>query len=826
MTRMVAVTMVALAPVWGDEPMNKDKQVALNQLRVHYSKQPERGHQLKRVESYETCLKLLDKDGQFKDLKKDDATFRKKKYGESNWSVQQKKVGSLHSVAMNRLWRIAEAFRNGAEPQNDSKSIRRRLYLGVIHYGAYELKRANVSGRFHGSCFVIPTAAINVYFCLFKEMEAAEKGQCDDPLTIKVNRILKQVGFQSWTQPFRHDETDANVVQVERFRKHVWWVGGNALAYRSVLACAAMMNSTEMIDVIATVASRGLSATSQTTYDSSFWTEGFTADGAGWGHGKQCLVWGYPLHGSGSALNILTELKGTPWAQALSRDNCEAVLNYVRGSAFYFHRGMAPPCLGRGNMTWAPDRKDIPSTKLAVDLLTNWRKSLTEAQASELREFVKESKEHTIVMTGTTPGSYTGTRYFFNNDDLIKKTEEYYVMVNMASSRVDGLESAFPRFSGYNFYTCDGLTLFQRKGDEYRKAMGAWDLTSWPGVTARQGEHNLVPITSWGGFHSKSDFCAGATHGGKNACAGFVFEKEEAARARPMSRAEKGWKEFLFGVRAHKGYFFFGDTFIALGTGIKNLTPQTEGFVWTTIDQTVQMPDLAVDGNAIPIDGKNHQIILKKSYEDHSGDQHRRVVSNNGFLYSVLNDQTPGEVRLVCDRRKTRWNTLTQANTTKQDKPDELDMFHLVIDHGPAPDNDRYGYMVGLRGGLPKDPPVVISNTPRLQAVTNSSRSVVQAIVYDVTSKIDDGNFTYELSAPCAFMAEWDGSACTITITDATMSPDLEKITAKITHKDKTSTIEVAMPQGNRCGSPATVIKKGLKRKIMSSNLSTEGAEQ
>lgn len=107
---------------------------------------------------------------------------------------------------------------------------------------------------------------------------------------------------------------------MERFRNHVWWVGGNALAYRSLLPVAVMYSSVPMLDVLAEVCQRGISMTSQITYDDSFWTEGFTADGAGWGHGMQCLIWGYPIDGTSSALNMLGMLNGTPWAKQLSRE--------------------------------------------------------------------------------------------------------------------------------------------------------------------------------------------------------------------------------------------------------------------------------------------------------------------------------------------------------------------------------------------------------------------------------------------------------------------------------------------------------------------------
>ena len=82
--------------------------------------------------------------------------------------------------------------------------------------------------------------------------------------------MLKVLGLQAYTQPLRHDETDKNVVSIERFRNHVWWVGGNALAYRSLCRYAAMYSSVPMVDVLAEVCRRGISVTSQLTlHDSS-----------------------------------------------------------------------------------------------------------------------------------------------------------------------------------------------------------------------------------------------------------------------------------------------------------------------------------------------------------------------------------------------------------------------------------------------------------------------------------------------------------------------------------------------------------------------------
>ena len=126
-------------------------------------------------------------------------------------------------------------------------------------------------------------------------------------------------------------------------------------------------------------------------------------------------------------------------------------------------------------------------------------------------------------------GVYNGTRWFFNNDDLIKKTSDYHITVNMASVRCDGLESAVNMADEYNFYPTDGLTLFQRTGDEYFRIMGGWDVTASPGVTAREGMNKLTPVTNWRGYCSKYNYAVGTTDGGENAVTGYIFEKMNAS---------------------------------------------------------------------------------------------------------------------------------------------------------------------------------------------------------------------------------------------------------------------------------------------------------
>jgi hypothetical protein len=308
-----------------------------------------RGNMTDEVESVEQCIDLLNDEGYFTDT-----YFLKENWSSLNKanSKQQKIIGDALEKSFLRLWKLAELFRNNKMPGEDAIGLRNRIFKGFINYRNLEADRPEDVGRFHQSCFAMPRCAINSYFCFFDTMEKIERGIITEPILMEGRKAMVEIGFQAWTKPKREDETDKNVVSIDRFRKHVWWVGGNGLAYRNLFECAAMMSSIEMMDVIAAVSKGSISVVSQTTYDQAFWTEGMTADGAGWGHGKQNLVWGYPVHGVSAALDNLNKFKGSPWGQKLDRDNVKWLLNFLRGSAFFYHKGISPPCLDRGSMAW------------------------------------------------------------------------------------------------------------------------------------------------------------------------------------------------------------------------------------------------------------------------------------------------------------------------------------------------------------------------------------------------------------------------------------------------------------------------------------------
>ncbi|MFV0586313.1 polysaccharide lyase family 8 super-sandwich domain-containing protein [Bacteroides reticulotermitis] len=762
------------------------KEKAIKKYRDFYAEQAHRKHTMKPSLNLQGILKVWRDDGLFEDM-----ALKEKEIMESK---DQGQIGPYLEEAFTRVWTVAEEFRAERMGVSLDRSVFKKCQKAILYYGNLEVNRSNRVHRFHPSCFGMPTAAVNTYFSFLKQMDAVERGKSKDQELIDACDMLKVIGLQAWTQPLRHDATDQNVIQLDRFRNHVWWVGGNALAYRSLLQVAIMYKSIPMIDLLGEVAQRGIDYTAQNIYKESFWTEGCTADGAGWGHGMQCLIWGYPIDGNINALDMLTLLKGTPWDRKLSEQNVKTLFNFFQGSSWFYYKGYILPFLDRGTMAYKPDKRDVGTLKMVRKLLKDWQDSFTSEQLSELRRFQKDAERYVLNMDGYTDGIYSGTRWFFNNDKLIKKNSKYHIMVNMASVRCDGLESATNTADEYNFYPTDGMTLFQKRGDEYAKVVGAWDVTATPGVTAREGMEKLTPVTNWRGYCSMHNFAAAATNGGVNAVAGYIFEKMNASDKEGVNDKGNSAKEneVLYGVKAYKSYFMLGDYLVALGAGITNYQPEMPGMIRTTIDQTLHESQVTAmqDGKQIPV-GKgvwSFFVAGKPVW----------AVQQGKFAYTVLPEYTKN-ASFVYETQKTDWVKRNLSNRTKKDLPEQVDILRLWIDHSQTPVNDTYGYVVYAGEGLPATelPFQVLRNDTLIQAAQSKDEKVLEAVFYDSNEKLVSGKTELSVSAPCAVLVD-DGK---LTVTDAAMNRDLKEIV--VTYNGKRISVEMA--QGAFCGKPATV---------------------
>lgn len=774
---------------------DEGKREAIARLRDEYTKHPHRYYQIGKDLTAKQCLDMINNDGLFKDLKDKEKEYYAKDETMRLQRPAQDFVASIVSTALSRLWIIADAYRLQHLPVEQTTAD--KVWKAIIHYSELETGRPNTVVRFLDSCFGSPTLATNIYFSYLKEMDKAESGQAS-PLVKEACDMLKTVGLQAWTQPYRSDETDKNVVSVDRFRHHVWWVGGNGLAYRALLPVAAMYRSIPMIDVIANVCQGAISVVSQNTYYEAFWREGFTADGAGWGHGTQCLIWGYPIHGTSSALGILNTLRGTPWEKKLSSENTNALMNFFRGGNWYYYKGHRLPCLDRYSAVYTPGKQAIPYEGLLDNVIRNWIDSFTEDERQELLQLQREAKVQDIRMNDYASGMYQGTRWFFNNDDLFKKTPDYHITVNMSSVRCDGLESA-PTFADcYNFYMTDGMTLFQRSGDEYFNIMGSWDVTASPGVTAREGMNRLTPVENWVGYCSKHNYAVGATDGGDCAVGGYIFEKMNASDKEAVNDpGDKEMKnEILYDFQAYKGYFMFGDYFVALGAGITNKRPELEGNIRTTVDQTQHQSDvylLNADGSRKEVKGKQLDLVKGTPW----------VIQKGQFAYRVLPEFTQ-KAFVVCETIPANWEKMNINNKGKKGLPSPIDILRIWVDHGQTPVNDTYGYVVYAGSDEParEMPFTILRNDTLVQSACSTDKKTVESVFYKGGQQLKAEGISLSVSAPCAVLLKEENKHLIVTVTDACMNPLLREITVEFNGR----VISIPMPQDEQVGKPVTVI--------------------
>jgi hypothetical protein len=768
-----------------------DKVAAVQQYRNYFSKYPYRLHSMKvALNSWKACYEQLNDKGVFTDMVKKEESILSRNLFEKPVGGSESEAASFLTEAYNRIWSIADAYRKG---EADEKIILSpKVLKAIVYYGNLEINRPNNGSRWHSSCFAMPTAAVNIYFSMLSKMDDVESSKLNDKLLIEAADMLKIIALQAWTQPFRNDETDNNIVQIERFRNHVFWVGGNALAYRSLLPIAIMYKSIPMVDLLADVCQKAMSTTSQNTNITSFWTEGFTADGAGWGHGRQCLIWGYPIDGTSNALAILSILKGSPWAKKLSEENIYSLMNFFRGSNWYYFKGFILPCLDRNSMAYSIDPKTIRSQAMVRTLLKDWKDSFTPAQQAELTQFILEANNNNINLPNYATGMYSGTRWFFNNDDLIKKNENYHILVNMSSKRCDGIESAAEFADKYNIFPTDGMTLFQKSGLEYRSIYGAWDVTASPGVTAREGMDKILPVTNWRGYCSKFNFAGAATIGGENAVAGYVFEKMNASDKENVNDkgSNSSQDSTIYGVQAHKSYFIIGDYFVALGAGITNLKPQMDGNIRTTIDQTL------LEGKISVISGGKTVKMKKGPQSFLYNNKPVWVQQKDKFAYTILPEFTNSALFIV-EKKNTDWAKMNKSNENLKNLPTEVDILRLWINHGQKPENATYGYVVYAgKVNVPSELPfTVLKNDTNVQAIQTADLKTVEAVFYKPGSLICSGVFL-TVSDPCVLLFESNSENYSIAIQDPTMNINLKQITLSIGRKKHV----VDLPQGEFAG--------------------------
>lgn len=311
-------------------------------------------------------------------------------------------------------------------------------------------------------------------------------------------------------------------------------------------------------------------------------------------------------------------------------------------------------------------------------------------------------------LSETQPASYglrPYNRHYWRSDYTLHQRPAFTVDVRLKSTLIRGNENG----NGENlkgYFLSDGGMSITTVGDEYQGLFGAWDWSRIPGVTAPHLE-KIPSYGSWGVFGT-SRFAGGVSDGTCGATA-YSYSDENTA---VMTKAQKGW-------------FFFDKGVVCLGAGITGAN--SDAPVGTTVNQC-------------RLKGPVSQTV------NESKDGSAHWVWHNGIGYYF---PMGGDVRCEAAVRKGVWHDFNVSQST--DTVTE-NIFTLWVDHGLAPQNASYAYVIAPGGQKESLKAVrlyrVLANTPAMQAVREGAKGPLGIIFYQAGT-FEAENLSVQTDSPC-----------------------------------------------------------------------------
>ncbi len=278
----------------------------------------------------------------------------------------------------------------------------------------------------------------------------------------------------------------------------------------------------------------------------------------------------------------------------------------------------------------------------------------------------------------------SGARHFWRADFTVLQRPGFYASVRTFSSRLANTDFNGPE-NLLGHHLADGATTLMARGGEYASIFPLWNWQRLPGVTARQ----TPPLTpgSPRRENGSRDF-AGGVSDGSAAFAAFDFERD--------------------GLAARKAWFLTDAGLLALGTGLSDSENHP---VATTLNQCLLRGLVVTESNP---------VASSTTWLWHDG---LAYVSLDGA--SLHHEAGP---------RTSSWRAIHQNLPAT---PITGDLFTVWLDHGSAPRNASYAYLVApatdaaATRALGTAPRVrILANTPTLQAAAQPADGLLGAAFY------------------------------------------------------------------------------------------------
>lgn len=288
---------------------------------------------------------------------------------------------------------------------------------------------------------------------------------------------------------------------------------------------------------------------------------------------------------------------------------------------------------------------------------------------------------------------------FPSMDRVVHHRQNYAYGLAMSSTRVYHYEE----INGENlrgWFTGDGvLTLHNSDLAQFEEGYwGTVDMYHLPGVTNSQA---VKPNSSGSLRYAKGQWVGGVDLGDFGS---------SGMHLRP-------WNDE---IQAFKSYFFFANEVVCLGSGISNLSGNSE------IHTTVENRKLSSSGNeTLVINGATAPAQLGWQESVQNVDW-LNLAGTGGIVFP-----SPTTLQL---KRETRTRSYRDVNSNAPDTPWTNHFFTAHINHGAQPDNADYAYIL-LPDATPSStsdfaaasPIEILANTPNLQAVHHHQLNLTNA---------------------------------------------------------------------------------------------------
>lgn len=517
------------------------------------------------------------------------------------------------------------------------------------------------------------------------------------------------------------------------------------------------------------------------------YTNGFYEDGSYIDHGTVPYTASYGIDFLKGSVRLSSLLADSPWA--LSTENAKMLESYVvKGYLPAIYQGAALDML-RGRAISRPELTDRAAGQQIIEMIVQTIDIVSPETAAQIRgavktwvsqsgeeEFLAGVKDISVLSSlkeimaddtiDTSAAEAPLHQVYPYMDRTIHRTSDYLFGVSMYSSRISNCEIMNDE-NLKGWFTGFGMT-YLYNDDKLQYTDHFWDTVDplkLPGTTIAAAEiDNGEPDSS--GFHQGGDFLSpeswvGGTSIGTSGVSGMkvngtAISNGDQSNASPTVYADN--------FRAEKSYFMFDDEIVCLGAGIQN--SGSDAPVITTVENR----KLNSDGsNRISSDAGEwtmpEEQTISPLWLHLSGNT--KTGSDIGYYFPEKQD-----IHIMGDTRTGSYNQI-KGDLKTEEEPAERTYFTCWFDHGTAPANATYSYVLlpdmttEETEAYSQAPDVeILENSEKLQAVRDHSTNTLAVNFWDEAGGSADQIIC---DSQASVMVQENSGTFTIALSDPTM---------------------------------------------------------